>query len=87
MRRLRPEDYQDIVRRALAEDIGSGDVTTDATVPAGQRARGVFLVKQACLLAGLDVAADTFRQRQPDVEVYVSAGALTHSAQIGRAHV
>ena len=40
MRRLPPEAYQDLVRRALAEDVGAGDVTTDATVPPGQRARG-----------------------------------------------
>jgi nicotinate-nucleotide pyrophosphorylase (carboxylating) len=69
MRHLRAEEYQDIVRRALAEDVGSGDVTTEATVPAEQRARGVFLVKQACVLAGIDVAAETFRQLQPDVDV------------------
>ncbi len=62
---LPSEAYQDIVRRALAEDIGAGDVTTDATVPASQRARGVFLVKQACVLAGVDVAAEAFRQLEP----------------------
>lgn len=52
----------DIVRRALAEDVGPGDVTTDATVPASQRARGVFLVKQTCILAGEAVVRETFRQ-------------------------
>lgn len=69
MPRLRPESYPDIVRRALAEDIGAGDVTTDATVPASQRARGIFLVKQACVLAGVDVAAEAFRQLEPDIEI------------------
>lgn len=64
---LRPEDYTDIVRRALAEDVGPGDVTTSATVPAAQRARGVFLVKQPCVLAGLDVVVETFRQIEPGV--------------------
>lgn len=66
---LRPEAYQAIVRQALAEDVGAGDVTTEATVEATQRARGVFLVKQACVLAGVDVAAEAFRQLEPGVEL------------------
>ncbi len=66
---LRPEAYQAIVRQALAEDVGAGDVTTEATVDATQRARGVFLVKQACVLAGVDVAVEAFRQLEPGVEV------------------
>jgi nicotinate-nucleotide pyrophosphorylase (carboxylating) len=61
--------YRDIVRRALAEDIGSGDVTSEATVSAEQRARGVLLIKQECVLAGLDVAFETFRQLDPAVTV------------------
>lgn len=57
--------YRDIVRRALEEDVGSGDVTTGATVAADARARGVFLVKADCVLAGLDVAFEVFRQVDP----------------------
>jgi len=72
MRRLPPEAYQDLVRRALAEDVGAGDVTTDATVPPGQRARGAFLVKSPCVLAGVDVAIETFRQIEPGIEVAFS---------------
>jgi nicotinate-nucleotide pyrophosphorylase (carboxylating) len=64
---LRPDDYRDIVRRALAEDIGAGDVTTEATVPAGQRAHGIFLAKAPCTLAGLDVAFEAFRQLEPGI--------------------
>lgn len=72
MRPLPPEAYRDIVRRALAEDVGTGDVTTEATVPADQRARGVFLVKTGCVLAGLEVVAETFRQLEPSVAVRFS---------------
>jgi nicotinate-nucleotide pyrophosphorylase (carboxylating) len=68
MRPLSADVYRPIVRRALDEDIGTGDVTTEATVPADLRARGVFLVKQACVLAGADVAVETFRQLEPGVE-------------------
>ena len=59
---LDPALYRDIVRRALDEDIGDGDITTDAIVAPALRARGVFLVKADCVLAGLDVAFETFRQ-------------------------
>lgn len=73
MHRLPPEAYRDIVSRALAEDVGDGDVTTMATVSAQQAARGVFLIKAPCVLAGIDVAADVFRQLDPSVEVRFSA--------------
>ena len=59
---LDPSLYRDIVRRALEEDVGAGDITTDATVAPGQDARGVFLVKADCVLAGIDVALEAFRQ-------------------------
>jgi nicotinate-nucleotide pyrophosphorylase (carboxylating) len=66
---LAPARYLDIVRRALEEDIGSGDVTTGATVTAEQRARGVVLMKADCVLAGLDVAIAAFRQIDPAAHV------------------
>ena len=56
--------YADIVRRALAEDVGSGDVTTESTVPETQAAHGVFLVKQRLVLAGIAVVRETFRDRK-----------------------
>lgn len=64
---LDPAVYRDLVVRALAEDVGRGDVTTDATVDPTLRARGVFLVKADCVVAGLDVALEAFRQLEPDV--------------------
>ncbi len=66
------ESYRETVRRALAEDLGvAGDITTDATVPADARARGQFLVKADCVLAGLDVAFEAFRILEPSVQVSV----------------
>jgi len=65
---LVPEQFRDIVRRALAEDVGEGDVTTEATVGLDGSARGIFLVKTDCVLAGLDVAIEAFRQLDPRVE-------------------
>jgi len=60
--RLEPSQYRDIVRRALEEDVGSGDLTTCATVEPDVRARGVFIAKADCVVAGCDVAAEVFRQ-------------------------
>jgi len=62
---LDPALYRETVRRALAEDLGWGDVTTDATVPADLHARGVIVAKSACVLAGIDVASESFRQLDP----------------------
>jgi nicotinate-nucleotide pyrophosphorylase (carboxylating) len=66
---LDPSVYRQIVRRALAEDLGWGDVTTEATVPADVRGRGTIVVKAPCVLAGLDVAAEAFRQLDPAVQI------------------
>jgi nicotinate-nucleotide pyrophosphorylase (carboxylating) len=68
MNPLDPAEYRDIVRRALEEDIGTGDVTTEATVPAAARGRGTFLVKSDCVLAGSDVALEVFRQLDPAIQ-------------------
>jgi len=59
---------RDIVARALAEDIGPGDITSELAIPAAARARGVFLAKQPGVLSGLDVAEECFRQVDPGVE-------------------
>jgi nicotinate-nucleotide pyrophosphorylase (carboxylating) len=58
--RLDPKDYEDLVRRALTEDIGPGDVTTRATVPADARGSGVLLAKAPIVVAGLEVARSVF---------------------------
>ncbi len=68
---LQPSDYADLVRRALAEDIGRGDVTSQATVEADAVARGVLLAKSDCTVAGLDVAFETFRQLDAGVAIRV----------------
>ncbi len=66
---LDPALYREIVRRALAEDLGWGDVTTDALVTADLRARARLLARTDCVLAGLDIAEEAFRQLDPGVQV------------------
>jgi nicotinate-nucleotide pyrophosphorylase (carboxylating) len=55
-------DCTEIVRRALMEDIGTGDITTQLTIPEEARAKAQMLVKQEGLVAGLPVAEEVFRQ-------------------------
>lgn len=68
---LEPGSYREIVRRALAEDLGWGDVTTEATVDSSLRARGTIVAKCECVIAGLDIAAEAFRQLDPLVSFSV----------------
>jgi nicotinate-nucleotide pyrophosphorylase (carboxylating) len=63
--RLPAEAYRVLVANALAEDVGSGDVTSALTIGADQQARGIILAKSSVVLAGLDIAAETFRQCDP----------------------
>ena len=66
---LDPGLYREIVRRALAEDLRWGDITTDATVDAEQRAIGEIVAGTPCVLAGLEVAIEAFSQLDPHVRV------------------
>jgi nicotinate-nucleotide pyrophosphorylase (carboxylating) len=57
----------DLVARALAEDLGSGDVTTAATVPESARARAVITQKAPGVVFGLGAAESTFRALDPEM--------------------
>jgi len=58
--RVNEVDSVDLVRRALSEDIGAGDVTSEATVPEGARARAVIVQKADGVVFGVDVALLAF---------------------------
>ena len=66
---LDPGVYREIVRRALAEDFGWGDVTTETVIDRDQKAHGIILSKAACVIAGLEIASEAFRQLDPRVGV------------------
>ena len=69
------ETTAELVARALAEDLGAGDVTTDATVPAEARARARISQKQPGVLFGLEPAAEAFRQTgAEDFEALIGEG-------------
>lgn len=71
---LDPGVYRELVRRALAEDFGWGDVTTEGVIDAQQKARAVILAKSPCVIAGLDIASEAFRQMDPSVAVTIHHG-------------
>jgi nicotinate-nucleotide pyrophosphorylase (carboxylating) len=58
---LSAAELYSLVERALAEDVGQGDITTRLTIPEGQQARGAFMAKEDLVVAGLRVAAEVFR--------------------------
>ncbi|MCC6312655.1 MAG: carboxylating nicotinate-nucleotide diphosphorylase [Thermomicrobiales bacterium] len=59
--------YDALIDCALVDDIGGGDVTTLATIPAETRARGVLLAKAPGVISGLDVAAAVFHRVDPTI--------------------
>jgi nicotinate-nucleotide pyrophosphorylase (carboxylating) len=63
--------YRHLVRLALSEDVGRGDITTEGTIDGDRRARAVILAKTRCVIAGLDVAREVFRQLDPKVQMNV----------------
>ncbi|MGO9754956.1 MAG: carboxylating nicotinate-nucleotide diphosphorylase [Solirubrobacteraceae bacterium] len=60
-------EIAEAVARALAEDVGSGDVTTAATVPSGARARARITQKAPGVIYGLDAAEAAFRALDPEI--------------------
>jgi nicotinate-nucleotide pyrophosphorylase (carboxylating) len=59
-------ELQALVARGLAEDVGAGDVTSEATVTPGARAAARIVQKDPGVLFGLEVAAEVFRQAGAD---------------------
>ena len=55
----------DLIKLALAEDIGSGDITTDNSVPVDATGKGVIISKEPLVLAGLEVAQQVFETIDP----------------------
>jgi nicotinate-nucleotide pyrophosphorylase (carboxylating) len=63
-----PTEIDRVVRQALTEDVGRGDVTTDAIVPPEVIARAEILLKEPGVVSGIEVAAHVFRTLDPRVD-------------------
>jgi len=62
-------DTLELIDRALAEDVGAGDVTTEATVDPAARARATITQKADGVISGLEVAEAVFRRLDPGAEI------------------
>jgi nicotinate-nucleotide pyrophosphorylase (carboxylating) len=58
---LAPERIDALIRSALAEDVGAGDVTTDAVIPMDMTCRGKIVCKEDGVVAGLSIAQRVFK--------------------------
>jgi nicotinate-nucleotide pyrophosphorylase (carboxylating) len=59
----------ELIQRALLEDGAFADITTLSTVPASQQAQAHILTRQAGVIAGLQVAAETFQTLDSRIEI------------------
>jgi len=66
--RLRVEE---IIDRALAEDLGRGDVTTEALIPGDRQGTGFLVAKEDGILAGVSVANQVFHRVDPELKVEI----------------
>ncbi len=73
-----------LIKEALAEDIGPGDYSTLSTVTSSQKGNAVLKVKQAGVLAGVEVAQKIFQNQQPDIifEIKMKDGVDMHYGDV-----
>jgi nicotinate-nucleotide pyrophosphorylase (carboxylating) len=55
------------IRRALGEDVGTGDITSECFIPLGHKSTARIVTREKAVLAGIEVAAEVFRQVDPSV--------------------
>jgi len=64
-----PKYLNELISRALAEDVGTGDITTQSTVPQDTVISGKFIAKSAGILCGTEVAKAVFAYIDPQVKM------------------
>jgi nicotinate-nucleotide pyrophosphorylase (carboxylating) len=62
---------EEIIDRALAEDLGKGDVTTEALISSNQQGTGFIVAKKEGILAGTGVAKQVFHRVDPELKVEI----------------
>ena len=65
----RSQEIDELVRRALAEDVGTGDATTAAIVPAGTPAKAHIIAREPLVCAGLPIAESIFRALDREMRI------------------
>ena len=79
-----PEELDKIITAALAEDIGSGDVSAAAALPDGKTGKAKLLIKEDGIIAGIDVARKIFQRIDPSLtlEVFKNDGDEIRTGEI-----
>jgi nicotinate-nucleotide pyrophosphorylase (carboxylating) len=82
MQRALPDDVEETVRRALAEDIGTGDLTANL-IPANTQARAQVMTREPAILCGAKWFDEVFRQlnKRIDVDWHAMDGDSLHAGQ------
>ncbi len=80
---LDPSEISAVVERALTEDIGNGDLTTRATVPAETTLKTVIAARQDLVVAGMPVVVEIFRRLAPTAKLEIIAGDASRVAAGG----
>lgn len=62
----------EIIKNALAEDIGTGDITTLSTIPKESKAKGRFIAKEDGVLCGIDVVKRVFEIIDSDISMEIN---------------
>jgi nicotinate-nucleotide pyrophosphorylase (carboxylating) len=70
---LPPDELANFLDAILAEDIGSGDVTSEAVIPAGSSLKAAMAAREDLTVAGLSMAAEIFKRLDPDVRIEILA--------------
>ena len=60
------QQLAELIKNALAEDIGDGDHSTLSSIPRAAKGKAVLKIKEQGILAGISVAEKIFRSMQPD---------------------
>ena len=81
MTTLPEELIQTIVRTALAEDVGAGDITTEVSVPADLPGTATIIAKEPCVVAGLALVDAVFRELAGKVQLLVRDGEVVEAGR------
>jgi nicotinate-nucleotide pyrophosphorylase (carboxylating) len=71
-------DILESIQRAIAEDIGTGDVTTNSIIPTDALMRGHIIAKQSGIIAGLDIVSAVYLALDPQVKFESQVDEGTH---------
>ena len=71
--KLSESALQDLIRNALKEDIGSGDITTELLIPKNKVIKAVIILKEKAVVAGLEIAQRVFRAIDKNIQFKVTS--------------